>query len=95
MTEANKVRWSRRAEKSISRLPGNIARKFFAWVVTVQMAGIRETRRRPGFHDEPLTGNRKGQRSVRLNLHFRVIYIEMSDGSNEWLEVLEVTNHEY
>jgi proteic killer suppression protein len=59
------------------------------------MAGLRETRKSPGFHDEPLRGNRNGQRSVRLNKAYRAIYVEKIDGTVEFIEVVEVNKHEY
>jgi toxin HigB-1 len=76
-------------------LPEQIVKKFFAWVSIVQIAGIRETRRTSGFHDEPLKGERKGQRSVRLNKAYRAIYVEKSDRNIELIEVIEVNKHEY
>ncbi len=47
------------------------------------------------FHDEPLQGNRRGQRSIRLNQAYRAIYLETSDGDLELVEIIEVTKHEY
>lgn len=55
--------------------------------------GLREVRKRPGFHDEPLKGLRKGQRSVRLNQAYRLIYREVK-GHLEIL-LLEVSKHAY
>lgn len=49
----------------------------------------------PGLHDEPLKGQRKGQRSVRLNRAYRAIYVERSDGPVELVEVIETNKHEY
>lgn len=57
--------------------------------------GIEEIRKISGYHDEPLKGKRKGQRSVRLNRAYRVIYLE--NESITLLEILveEVNKHEY
>jgi proteic killer suppression protein len=55
--------------------------------------GIWESRKIPGYHDEPLRGDRQGQRSVRLNRAYRVFYIE-ADNKIEIL-VIEVNKHEY
>jgi len=52
-----------------------IQEKFRAWLVAVNKTGLEETRKRPGWHDEPLVGERKGQRSIRLNKQWRAIYI--------------------
>ena len=63
------------------------------WVETVRRIGIRETRRLPGYHDEPLLGRRRGQRSIRLNRAYRAIYTETIEGLKR--TVIEVNKHEY
>ena len=68
------VVWSKAVAKQLDKLPDFIQRKFYAWVTTVRLAGVRLTRERPGFHDEPLKGDRRGQRSIRLNKAYRAIY---------------------
>lgn len=60
MSDIFKVFWSKKVAKQIDLLPENIERKFFAWVSSVKLAGLRDTRKSPGFHDEPLKGNRQG-----------------------------------
>lgn len=45
--------------------------------------------------DEPLKGNQKGQRSVRLNRAYRVIYGETESGNIILVGVLDVSKHEY
>lgn len=49
--------------------------KFAAWVQSVELVGLEEVRKVAGFHDEALKGNRKGQRSIRLNRAYRAIYV--------------------
>lgn len=61
----------------------------------MEESGIREVRKRKGFHDEPIKGRRTGQRSVRLNRAYRAIYRDLSTGDLEIVEVLEVNKHEY
>ena len=95
MADINKVLWSKQVGKQLDKLPEVIVRKFYAWVTSVQLSGLREVRRLPGFHDEPLKGQRAGQRSVRLNKAYRAIYIENNDGTLEFIEVIEVNKHEY
>jgi len=68
---------------------------FRAWLVAVNKSGLEETRQRPGWHDEPLLGDRKGQRSIRLNKQWRAIYLIKSNGTIECVEVTEVMPHEY
>jgi proteic killer suppression protein len=95
MSDIFKVFWSKKVAKQIDLLPENIERKFFAWVSSVKLAGLRDTRKSPGFHDEPQKGNRQGQRSVRLNKAYRAIYVQQSDETIEFIEVIEVNKHEY
>ena len=52
-------------------------------------------RKQSGFHDEPLKGTSKGQRSVRLNIAWRAIYVEHAGACVELIEVLEVNKHAY
>ncbi len=68
------VQITKSALKDLKRIPIYLQEKFRAWVMAVSKAGLEETRKRPGWHDEPLLGNRKGQRSVRLNKQWRAIY---------------------
>jgi proteic killer suppression protein len=80
-------------EKDLDRVPANIRIKAMFWIGIVETLGLREVRKRPGFHDEPLHGDRKGERSVRLNKAYRLIYCE-TQGSIEIL-LLEVNKHDY
>ena len=95
MGEIQRVVWQRSVAKQLERIPTHIAKKFFAWVSAVRLAGLRQTRTSPGFHDEPLRGDRTGQRSVRLSRDYRAIYEERKDGTIEFIEVVEVNKHEY
>jgi len=66
-----------------------------AWVGAVQLDGLDQTRSLPGYHDEPLHGEWKGHRSIRLNRSYRAIYSIQDDGSLEFVLVETVTKHEY
>ena len=90
-----RVEFRPRAYKSLRTLPAHIVLKLKAWVAGVELLGLREIRKRPGFHDEPLHGDRRGQRSIRLSQAYRAIYIETKTGEIELVEILEVTKHEY
>lgn len=95
MDRACQVWITKFAEKQVRRLPKHIAAAFHTWVRTVELDGIRKTRILPGYHDEPLKGERKGQRSVRLSKGYRVIYEETEAGSLVLIAVQEVNKHEY
>lgn len=86
---------TKQALKSLKRAPLYIQQKFRAWLVAVHKAGLAETRKRPGWHDEPLHGERKGQRSIRLNKQWHAIYIINEDSEIEFVEIIEVTPHDY
>ena len=60
----------------------------------VQEDGLDEARKIPGFHDEPLHGHRRGQRSIRLNRQWRAIY-KLEENREIHIEILEVTPHDY
>lgn len=84
---------TRFAEKQLTKVPSYIKEALRYWAETVERLGILEVRKLKGYHDEPLKGDRKGQRSIRLNKAYRAIYIE-SDGGIE-ICVIEVNKHEY
>ncbi len=89
------VRLSQKAKKDIIRLPSFIVTKLLAWVDDVEVRGLEEVRKISGYHDEPLKGDRKGQRSIRLNKAYRAIYVIKIDGSIEFVEIKEVNKHDY
>lgn len=80
-------------EKDLDKVPEFIRVKAMFWINLVESLGLAEIRRRPGYHDEPLKGTRQGQRSVRLNKAYRLIYRE-TRGQVEIL-LLEVNKHDY
>lgn len=90
-----RVEISRWAQKDIARLPSHIQDKLFLWVRMIELCGIYEVRKISGFHDEPLSGNRKGERSVRLNRGYRVIYRIRNEDVVEFIWILGVNKHEY
>lgn len=64
------------AEKQLKKIPQYIRDKLYQWVEKVEILGIEEIRKAKGYHDEPWKGNRSGERSIRLNKSYRVIYIQ-------------------
>ncbi len=91
----NIVQLSAKAKKDITKLPIFIVSKLLAWVDDVEIRGVEEVRKIPGYRDEPLKGDRKGQRSIRLNKAYRAIYVIKYDGTLEFIEIKEVNKHEY
>ena len=90
-----RVELSKQVRKQIKKLPRHIIENLSAWVDDVETRGLEEVRRIPGYHDEPLQGDRKGQRSIRLSRAYRAIYVLRSDRHIEFILVEEVSKHEY
>lgn len=89
------VELTRQAEKDLRKLPDYVVLKLYAWIDDLGHRGLRKVRKTPGYHDEPLRGKRKGQRSIRLSKAYRAIYRIADDGAIEFIQVLEVNKHEY
>lgn len=84
-----------RVLKTVRKLPKHIAIKLQAWVDGVAEEGLREMRKIPGYHDEPLVGKRTGQRSIRLSKAYRAIYQIDDKDKVQFVEIIEVNKHEY
>ena len=82
-------------DKKLKKLPLPIKEKLFFWVVSVRTKGIRIVRMTKSYHDEPLKGKRKGQRSIRLSKSWRAIYREEKNGTINLIIVEEVSKHDY
>ena len=89
------VEISKRAEREIIKLPSHIQKKLRLWVHDVERLGLSEVQKIPGYHDEPLKGVRKGQRSIRLNIAYRAIYTIRDNGNIEFAYIEEVNKHDY
>lgn len=91
----NQVTVSKAAQKDLRSLPRHIVDKFGVWLKAVRRKGLEEVRKSPGYHDEPLHGKQKHQRSIRLSVAYRAIYEIQSDGTVEFVSVEEVNKHVY
>lgn len=81
--------------KQMRSLPQYVNEKLLIWARSVELKGLREVRKIPGYHDEPLKGFREGQRSIRLTRSYRAIYKEEIDGTINLIKLIEVNKHEY
>lgn len=88
------VEITRRALKQLRKLPRHIVDNLMIWVAAVELDGLEVVRKVPGYHDEPLKGERAGQRSIRLSRAYRAIY-EVKKGTVEFASVEEVNKHDY
>ncbi len=83
------------ARRQLRRVPRHVIDKLMAWIESVEEDGLEATRRVPGFHDEPLRGERQGQRSIRLSRQWRAIYEIRRNGEAGVVSIEEVTPHVY
>lgn len=89
-----RVEISRLAEKQLCKLPRHIVDNLHIWVAAVEHDGLEEIRKVPGYHEEPLKGDRTGQRSIRLSRAYRAIY-EIKQDTARFVSVEEVSRHDY
>lgn len=89
------IELTKNAQKDLVKVPGFIKDKLLLWIDAVERLGIHQVRKIPGFHDEPLKGDRKGQRSIRLNKAYRAIYTEDQRIKVHIISIIEVNKHEY
>lgn len=79
--------------KTCRRLPLEIVKKYELWKDIIFRHGPKKLKEFPGFHDEALQGERKGERSSRLSLQYRVIYAVQPDVLTVFVSA--ITPHEY
>jgi Txe/YoeB family toxin of Txe-Axe toxin-antitoxin module len=87
------IKEHRKIVKTITRLPLQVIKKYELWKDIVYRHGPEKLKEFPGFNDEKLKGDRLGQRSSRLNLQYRVVYMVEEDIVTVF--VLEINPHEY
>jgi proteic killer suppression protein len=86
---------TKKAKDDLVKVPCHIVKKLQGWIDQVSDSGLREAKKIPGYHDEPLKGKRTGERSIRLSKAYRAIYLIAQDGSIEIVKILEVNKHDY
>lgn len=92
--EIFKVQVPRSVEKELEKLPQYIVLKLIGWIEDVGRIGLSEVRKVPGYHDEPLKGQRNGQRSIRLSKSYRAIYV-IEEKKIVQIKIVEVIKHGY
>jgi len=86
---------SKKAEKSLRRIPRQILIAFDLWVEIIETDGLKAMQKIKGYRDHGLVGDRKGQRSSSLSYSWRVIYELDEKDKIISVEVVEVMNHDY
>jgi toxin HigB-1 len=89
-----RVKLARAVERRVLKLPPHVRMKLKAWAAAVEEFGLPEIRKIPGYHDEPLSGDRVGQRSIRLSRGYRAFYV-VEGGDVYVVVVIEVNKHDY
>ena len=89
-----RVTVSRKAERSLRKVPKMVAAKFFMWVKQIEEHGLSAVQSLPGYNDEALGGKLKGIRSIRLSLGYRAYY-RLSNQTLKCIFVEEVNHHDY
>lgn len=89
-----RVEISKKAQKQTTKLPRNIVLSLRGWVEAVEKNSLQEVRKVKGYHDEPLQGDRQGERSIRLSKSYRAIYI-VEKGKVQLVTVIDVNKHKY
>lgn len=90
----NSVIISKKAMKALKSMPDFIVDKLETWIDAVERESLEEVRKIPGYHDEPLKGERQGQRSIRLSRSYRAIYVIVKE-KIQFVRIEEVSKHEY
>ncbi len=83
----------KRLSRRLGRLPVEVLKRYEKWKDIVQLSGPQGLREIKGFHDEALSGGRRGERSSRLGIKYRVIYKVKSQ--EVVVEVIDLTAHDY
>ena len=83
----------KQAAKQLKKSPPQVQNKLATWVRLIKDVGLAETRKIPGFHDEPLQG--KTTRSIRLSRQWRAEYRQETDDDGQLILVVEVHPHDY
>ena len=89
-----RVEITKLAVKQLRKVPQHIVDNLMIWVAAVEHDGLEEVRKISGYHDEPLRGDRAGQRSIRLSRSYRAIY-EVKEDTAKFASVEEVSKHGY
>ena len=83
----------RRIDKQLQSAPGEVLKRYEKWKDIVSISGPVGLRKIRGFRDEALRGDRKGFRSSRLGIQYRVLY--KAEAQRMLVNVVELTPHNY
>lgn len=81
-------------KKHLKKTPKQVIQRLQRWSLYIESIGLIQTRKIPGLHDEPLKGQWKGYRSIRLGHQWRAIY-KLHKNTRFIVKLKEITPHEY
>ena len=61
----------------------------------MELEGLEKVRDYRGYHDEPLSGKRRGRHSIRLSRGYRALYTVHSQEHEFIVNIEEVSKHDY
>lgn len=93
--DINEVIISENALKQLEKVPTYIKEKLYKWIEQVKLLGLIEVRKVRSYNDELLKGELFGQRSIRLNRAYRAIYVLQNNQDINFVEIREVSKHDY
>ena len=93
VSEVWTIREHRQIEKTLTRAPAQVRKKYEFWKNVVRHSGPEGLATIRGFNDEALAGRWQGYRSSRLNQAYRVIYKVERD--HLLVNVERVSKHDY
>lgn len=81
-------------EKGCEKFPPEVVDAFFTVMSYIAAAADeRDFRALRSLHFEKLSGDRKGQHSLRLNKEWRLIVRLQTDGTGKYLSIEDIENH--
>jgi len=83
----------RKLSGKFKKIPVEILKRYEKWKDIVTVSGPEGLRLIKGFHDEALRGDRKGHRSSRLGLQWRILY--RIEKSKLYVLVVDINAHDY
>jgi plasmid maintenance system killer protein len=83
----------RRVDKQLAAIPREVLKRYEKWKDIAMLSGPPGLRLIKGFHDESLSGERKGHRSSRLGIQYRIMYCVVP--AEQQFQVVSITAHDY
>jgi addiction module RelE/StbE family toxin len=83
----------RRVDKQLSALRQEVLKPYEKWKDIAMLSAPPGLRLIKGFQDEALSGERKGHRSSRLGVQYRIIYRTMHE--EQLFQVVSITAHNH